>query len=222
MSEDAITENSDANEEVTNTGAGDESTQEKAIDYEKRYMDLRSEFDRRNSQYAEADQFLSQLRDPETQAEALARLGLELDAAEDADDYDEIEVIKRELVELKQARQADTQSAQEREVFEAHLDNVFGQIDSLEGELGRELDEEEAETLMDIADARAVRGEPFDIKELYESRFDSVYKRRQGEWMKSKKAPRVMSGQSASKQPDLDNEQERQAWMQARMAASDD
>jgi hypothetical protein len=60
-------------------------------DYEKRYNDLRSEFDRRNQTLSEYEQTFQGLSDPETRAEILAQFGLEVEDDEEELDTPEYE-----------------------------------------------------------------------------------------------------------------------------------
>jgi hypothetical protein len=105
-----------------------------AIDYEQRYTELRSEFDRRNELLAD----IEGRRGPEAQARALAehaRIELEGDDAEPEledefdlppDPLDEIQAIKQELAEEREAKQAEEFDQLEAEYTEKTVEGLEG------------------------------------------------------------------------------------------------
>lgn len=96
------------------------------IDFEQRYNDLRSEFDRRNQQYSEAEQLqaaLSGAAGPEAQAQVLAAFGIELEDDEDMgfDELDEFDPDSR-IDRLESMLEEQQMAAQEEAMAEAEVD----------------------------------------------------------------------------------------------------
>jgi hypothetical protein len=190
---------------------------EDAIDWAKRYNDLRPEFDRAKQRLAELESFVESLSDPETQAEALAAFGLEVEPEDgEAYDDDELAALRRELEELKGLTQSQLEAQQAAEAEEAFIDSLDRDLGGLQQEIGRELDDEEIDFIAGQAYAQALRGETPDVKSIWQT-LEGIYAKRQRQWVESKKAPRVLGGQSASKQPDLLNRKERLEYAARRL-----
>lgn len=178
--------------------------------YEKRYADLRSEFDRRNSLLDRARQ---------GDVAAIRELGFDVDEPEDdpTPEYDEdpidarLSPLQKELEEIKQWKQA-----QEAERIAS---GIRSHVDSLAQQAGVELTDTDREYIFRGAVSGDKIGEDT-TKAAFEAHIayrTSLLDAEKANWVQTKKAPRVGTGQAVEKQPDLDNEQERIAWMQAQM-----
>lgn len=178
--------------------------------YEKRYADLRSEFDRRNS-------LLDKARNGDI--DAIRALGFEVDAPEPdpTPEYEEdpyaaqLTPLQKELEELKAWKQ-------EQEAAKV-ASSIRSHVDSLSTEAGVTLTDRDKEIIF----SQAVGGDQISA-ESTEAAFKAHLEWRNAllESVQAKPAPaRPGTGQAATKQPDLDNEQERIAWMSARLQGLD-
>lgn len=196
------------------------------VDYEQRYNDLRSEFDRRNQQYAEAERFsqaLSGAAGPEAQAQALAAYGIELDD-------DEIDDLADELDEFDPDARIDRLEAQleeqellrvEAEAVEAENEYLAEGIEALQNQEGREFSEQEISALASIARANPDEDGWPDL-ELAHAHMSNLIQDRQSAWLESKKASRRPgSGVAAEKAVDLDDDEARVQWMADRIEAAE-
>ena len=191
-----------------------------AHDYEKRYNDLRSEFDKRNEEL----KLLEQLRsdDPAVYSNALKELGFGGDEPEDDtpdEDAPPWAHLEKDLKALQDKIAADEaaiaeQIRQQEEI--AHVQSQLGEVDP-----DKTLTQEEVDLL--LAAAYAKRGEDGlpDVKTaygLYEKGLEVATER----WRKSKKAPHVPKGGPAANpaNPNLDDEAERHAWILSQIGAS--
>jgi hypothetical protein len=110
-----------------------------AVDYEKRYNDLRSEFDSRNQRYSQYEQFIGNLNDPATQAEALRVFGIELQ--EEGEPEEELPGDPEERweqrfnqIEAHLQQQADKEAEGEVQALEKeYLDKSIADIEKAEG-----------------------------------------------------------------------------------------
>jgi DNA gyrase/topoisomerase IV subunit A len=201
--------------------AADEATSEEetpaeeaepAVDYEKRYTDLRPEYDRNQQRLSEYEQFIGHLRDPETQAEALQALGLQLEEDEEPEDdeYDdpeerleaELEGVKEYLAEQQQAQQF--AEHQEREV-----DYVDDAITELEDEESIELSDKEFGVVVRLADTmRDENGWP-DVRAAWEA-LGGISEAQRKRYVESKKANKPSAnGTAGTEKIDMADEDER-------------
>lgn len=195
------------------------------IDFEQRYNDLRSEFDRRNQQYSEAEQLqaaLSGAAGPEAQAQVLAAFGIELedeqpDEFDDLDDFDPDARIDRLEAMLEEQQMA----AQEEAMAEAEVEYLTEGIERLEQQEGREFSDQEIATLASIARANPDENGVPDL-EVAHAHLTELIQDRQSAWVQSKKAKRPGSGIAADRAVDLDNEEARIQFMADRLAAAED
>lgn len=172
-----------------------------------RYENLRREFDRKNA-----------LLDRATKGdvEAIRALGFEYDEP-DADptpveDYEDPYAPKltahdKELAELKAWKQ--------QVEAEKVANSIRSHVDSLSTEHGVELTDRDKEIIF----SQAVGGDQISADQT-EAAFKAHVEWRNAllESVQAKPAPpRPGTGQAATKQPDLDNPQERHAWMMARL-----
>jgi len=191
---------------------------EQTIDWQKRYEDIRPEFDRTNQALSQYQSLVDGLQseDPDTRAEAALALGFELvDGAEEEVDepVDQDTELARQVAELNQWRAQQQQDATEQQQLaqvEAHVDAQMG---ALEG-----LDEADRDWVL----SRALALDPDDqgMPDVRAAFADLVARdtRKQQAWGKTKKAPSISAvGQEGTQAPNLDNDHERQQWMAERL-----
>jgi len=195
------------------------------IDFEQRYNDLRSEFDRRNQQYSEAEQLqaaLSGAAGPEAQAQVLAALGIELEDDEDTgfDELDEFDPDSR-IDRLESMLEEQQMAAQEEAMAEAEVDYLTDGIEALEQQEGREFSDQEIAILASVARANPDDNGAPDLAVAH-AHLTELLNDRQSAWVQSKKAKRPGSGVAAEKAADLDNDEARVQFMADRFAAAED
>lgn len=166
------------------------------IDYEKRYNDLRSDYDRRNQRVSELEQFYGQLADPQTQAEALQALGLELADVEDDEELEADPDARIERMEQFLSQRAEAEAEQELfELERQYLDQEIGKLDDT-------LSEKEQEAVRNLAlSLQDSEGLP-DVNAAHEL-LKQVAEERQQRYLESKKAPRVELGQAGLEKEDM-------------------
>lgn len=127
--QDAPVETGDAQEETTSQ---EEASQEE-VDWQKRYTDLRSDYDRRNPGY----QLVDALQNPETRDEAFERLAEELgyDLEEEEEEEDDEDLEDEE--EFRDPRVDELLSEREQELRERYLDDLESYIDTELGKLAK-------------------------------------------------------------------------------------
>lgn len=196
------------------------------IDFEQRYNDLRSEFDRRNQQYAEAEQLEAVLAGeagPEAQAQALAAFGIELEGDEEFDEFDdELDEYDPDarIDRLESFLEEQQMAAEEEAMAEAEQEYLAEGLGILEEQEGREFSDQELETLVSIAVANPDdQGVP-DLAFAHQHLNDLIQDRQQA-WVQSKRSGRVPgSGVAAEKAVDLNDEEARVQWMADRIEAA--
>lgn len=196
------------------------------IDFEQRYNDLRSEFDRRNAQYSEAEQLqaaLSGAAGPDAQAQVLAAFGIELEGDEEYDDLDDLgEYDPDARIDRLEAMIAEQQMAAEEEAMaEAEIEYLTEGIESIEQGEGREFSDQEIAILASVARANPDANGVPDL-EVAHAHLTELLNDRQSAWVDSKKAKRPGSGIAADRAVDLDNEEARVQFMADRLAAAED
>lgn len=218
-------ESDKANEEesFTDSFKPDELPEEARAAYEKAYNEMRGDYSRKTAELAEQrkaarewQQFGEQLSNPETQAQALAHLGLEIQDTE-GEFLDPEEELKQRLAALEQDRvqQYETQRITQQE--EQELAYLGQQLESLEQKEGREFTDEEAELIAATAIGSPSNGLP-DVGRAYQL-LTGAYSERQKSWAEQKKAPRPLGGgRSASKEIDMSD---REARIQAQAQAAE-
>jgi hypothetical protein len=195
------------------------------IDFEQRYSDLRSEFDRRNQQYAEAEQLqaaLSGAAGPEVQAQILAQFGIELEDDEDFD-FDELDEYDPDarIDRLESMLEEQQMEAEEEMMAEAEVDYLTEGIEALEQHEGREFSDQEIAVLASVARANPDGNGVPDL-EVAHAHLSELLQDRQSAWVQSKKAKRPGSGMAAERAADLDNDEARVQFMADRFAAAED
>jgi hypothetical protein len=196
-----------------------------AVDYEQRYNDLRSEFDRRNQQYSEAEQLqmaLAGQAGPDAQAEILRRFGIELED-EEGDQFDELDEFDPDArIDRLEAMLEEQQMAAEQEAYvEAETEYLTEGIESLEQSEGREFSDQEIAILASVARANPNEQGLPDLRVAH-AHLTELLQDRQSAWVESKKAARRPgSGIAADRAADLDNDEARVQFIADRIAAAD-
>lgn len=193
--------------------AAPETPPEPTTNWEQRYQDLRPEFDRKSQQLSEYEALVEALSDPESRDEVLAMLGPEEAPVDDeADPYD----TRLQAIEgyLQENAQHDTEQQQISQLAE----NIDGQFDTLEQEIGKKLSDEQLDTLEVLALAnRDDQGNP-DVKGAYEYLNKLIDAERQN-WVQSKRSEQPLLGQPGSEQIDTSNQEDRVRAMAALIEA---
>lgn len=196
------------------------------IDFEQRYNDLRSEFDRRNAQYSEAEQLqaaLSGAAGPEAQSQVLAAFGIELEGDEDFDEFDDLGEFDPDarIDRLEAMLEEQQMAAQEEAMAEAEVEYLTEGIEALEEKEGREFSDQEIAVLASVARANTDENGVPDLDAAH-AHLTELLQDRQSAWVQSKKAKRPGSGIAADRAVDLDNEEDRVQFMADRLAAAED
>lgn len=196
-----------------NPEAPEGDTPQQEIDYQKRYDDLRSEFDRRNQQWSKYEQ------DPN---EFLREHGYELAEQEEPEDEVELEEdldpYETRLSALEARQQQEALEEQQDQYEDAVVDHINGELTELVKDTGREFSEDEFQTLGDLSRILVNdQGIP-DVKAAYQRIYEGVLSKERDRWVNSKKAPQVSAGRAGSSAPNLDNPEERREYMAQRLA----
>lgn len=196
------------------------ATEAPSIDFEKRYNDLRSEFDRRAQREAERDRQLDEYR------QQLESLQASTPAAPKQDNWDdeeyEVDPLARQAAQEAQARVArleaqlaaqaeqDTlarQEAQEHTYIDEELDRLEQQFDT------KLPDRASAWIGRDALENRdPITGQP-DVEGAFAA-YNQMMEAQKKQWVSGKRsAPAPASGPGAVEVPDLDDPDARQAWI---------
>lgn len=205
-----------------------EQTQEQ-IDWQKRYEDLRPQYDRTMTEAQEARKYREaaealQSDDDDARRRAAEFLGLEIEEPEPdlyADPNDEV---RRELAELKDQWGQFTQQQQTEQQKQRDVQTVAEGLAEAQDKLGRELLPEEITLLGDAAFYnRNSQGLP-DIQAVTEA-WLKIREADQKSWANTKKAPHVATGgQAGTQTPNFDemSESEQVKWMTEQVIARSD
>lgn len=171
-------------------------------------------------QLREAQEVYEALQDPDKQADALRRLGIEL---EDDDYEDEVEdPYEARIAALEQRYQQSQESAQQQQLEQAEHAFVVDGLQKLQQKTGREFTDEELDTLGHLSTAlRDTEGFP-DVDAAYERIYATVLPNERKRWEGQKDAPQAPQGSASSEVPDLDTPQGRAAHIAARLAKNAD
>jgi hypothetical protein len=183
-------------------------------DYEKRYTDLRSDYDRKNQRLKQFEEFYGQLADPETQAEALRALGLELEDDEEVETDEEFEDpdARIERIEGYLSQQEEQRAEAElQELEEAYLEQEVGRLDA-------KLSEKEKEAVKNLAYSYEDEDGLPDVAAAYEV-LSQASKEAQSRYLESKKAPKVEPGTAGVEKVDLNDEDARKGFLAALIEA---
>lgn len=192
----------------TEVGTPAPGSDEQTVDYEKRYNDLRSDYDRKNQRLSELEGFFGALTTEETQAQALAALGIDYEEVEDDDeDFDELDPVER--IERVEARLAEKeQQEQHAKVVALEKEYVAESISEITKAKSLELSDKERQVVETLADRmRDEEGIP-DVEAAIET-FQAAAEANLGRYRESKKAPMVELGQAGTEKIDLSDEDAR-------------
>ena len=212
-----IEETPDAPDQAAPDGTpADTATPE--VNWEERYSNLQPEYTRATQEAAQYREIIDLARqgDPE----ALSLLGLDLAEEPQADEEPEYvdpdERLSAMEQYLLQRAEQEQQAQQEQEWLAAAEQSVQEQVAQLEKEHG-DLSEDDVAYLLDLASIDE-NGMP-DVVGAFERDQQRLDAKRQA-WVKSKRAPQVRSGASASSQPNLDDPEERRDYLAQQLAAN--
>lgn len=180
------------------------------INWQKRYEDLRPQFDRTNQQ-------LAQLNDEAYQRQLMAEWGYEVEDPEPTQET-ESEYAER-LARLEQAEEARQAQAQQ----DAQLQQITSSVDEQFKQTAPDLDPQTREWVT----TRALNMDPRDdgmpnIAGAYQD-FQAWEAERQKQWEQDRKRPRSPQippgGQAGTDAPNLDDREARRTWMAEQLAA---
>ena len=196
-------------------GHAPESPDSPAVDYEKRYSDLRPEYDRTTQRLSQYEQFIGNLRNPETQAEALRALGFDLEDenAEPDDDYtDPEDRYEQRFAQIEQFLQQEAEAKAQADYEKLERQYLDEQVAEIAKSESVELTAEEREAVEGLADRmRDEDGIP-DVKGAYEL-LSRAAEARQKRYVKSKKAPKVELGAAGTEKLDMADEDVRRTHL---------
>lgn len=212
----------DDTEEETPVEPADPSTEDTSSEADaetvdaQRYKELQADHTRKSQRLSELEETFSSLTDPEQQAEALRRLGIELE--EDSDDEDEFDdpydELKAEVDNLKSQLDERNQSEQQQAQVEAEDAHISQEIDRIASDLGEQFSDEEVEFIGYTAlGRRKDDGAPdveWAVKRLF-GKEESIIANRRKNWTQTKKAARPGSGSTATDKFDPTDPKQRQA-----------
>ena len=217
------------------SGQGATGGQGGDFDYQRAYSELRPEYTRTTQALSEYEQLFAALSDPETQAEALSALGLELaetgsQGTGDDDFVDpleqELEALRAQVTELSSARELEVQAAEEAQTIAMRDDYIGEYLTYLEKEVARrQFDEREEEVLGNLAIAMTGEDGIPDVQGAFERRYgdQGVLELQRQHWIDSKRgafsAP-LGSSIPADKRPQTRGD--RVAYIDERMRALED
>ncbi len=180
------------------------------IDWEKRYNDLRPEWDRAKTQLSEYEQYQPLIQSLQTDPRAtIAALQEQFgDEYEEEDDYEDP---GERALRLIQEQQETAQQQAERERLEEMEEQYVGEgIDALAERDNVELSDHAQAVIYALATNDALRGENGrpDVEAAYDA-LRAFEKEVRDSYVNSKKSPRIPSGRPGEKSPDLSNDEER-------------
>src|SRR5437879_2364197 len=181
--------------------------------FQKRYEDLRPQYDRTVSENAELRQLLEALSsdDPELRGLAAEALGIQLQEEEQLE-LDEAQQLAQRLDQLEKFFVQNQQETQTHANQEAEIDFLDAEMTALEEAGGFEFTEAEVKTLASLADRlRTDEGAP-DVRAAF-SLLEEAAKEVSTRQVKSKKAPQVQTGAAGEPELDFKDENARVAAM---------
>jgi hypothetical protein len=197
-----------------------QGTDEQTNEWEQRYKDLQADYTRKSQDLARYE------KDPDFKREHFQKLASELgysieepdpDEGHEEDEYEFVDPVARKQLEELQSRLAE--SEQNRELAEMDR-SVKAQFKRLG------IDDDQDQELLLLLATRPGAPPNADGMPDIEAARASLTKRdeaAQKRWAQTKRAPRIAGGgQTGTQVPDLDNEQDRVAWMAQQWAASAD
>jgi Skp family chaperone for outer membrane proteins len=230
MADDAIDEAPEtpdtpiADETPVEEAASEAPSSDTQIDWEKRYNDLRPEWDRAKTQLSEFEQYQPLIQSLQTDPRATIAALQEQFGDEYEDDEDDYEDPGERALRLIQEQQETAQQQAERERLEEMEEQYVGEgIDALAERDNVELSDHAQAVIYALATNDALRGENGrpDVEAAYDA-LRAFEKEVRDSYVNSKKSPRIPSGRPGEKSPDLSNEQERVNYMAQIIEANSD
>lgn len=192
---------------------------EPAIDWQKRYEDLRPEYDRTTQRASQYEQLVNALRDgdPDTRAEAARLLDLEFVTEENDGSFEDPSDEALTRVAALEAQLAAQRDEQQSQAHLAHVETaVETQLDSIDG-----LDEGDKDWIVSRAISMPPTSDGLPDIQAAHQELVARDEARLKQWAATKRAPSFSpGGQAGTQTPNLDNEAERVAWMTQRLAES--
>jgi len=184
--------------------ATDESTETQTADpYEQRYNDLRAQYDRIHPRYSQYETFISNLTNPETQAEALRALGLEIeDDEEDEVSDDPTEALAERLDQFESYLTQQAQQAEQAEIKELEAEWLSKSLSEIEKSENVKLSDKERKAIENLG--HSVRDE--DGIPDYEAAFklfSEASEASRERYLKSKDSAKVELGTAGQETVDL-------------------
>ena len=196
----AAPQNEDTPQVETPAPAEDTQEDHGVVDYRNRYDNLRQEFTRKSQRLAELE---ARLAEQESQYE------------EDDDDlggYEEYSEDEFRRLARKEAEALLSARDRREAELQADEDYINAEIAALEKSLKEDFDEKEWQHLGDTAwKLRDENGRP-DVKRAYED-FTGLFEARKKKWVSGKRSARPTSGPGAAELVDLDDSQQRAAFI---------
>jgi hypothetical protein len=203
---DAPNETPDQTQPSQEEPASESTDSQPTEDYQKRYDDLRPQYDRTMSELQQHKEFLGQLANPETQAEALRQLGLELDQQEAPDDDEYVDPEERLNSQLEQVQnwiQAQEEERDHQELIELQAQYLDQNISAIEKQHGQLSDGEKEAIALLALELEDDGGLP-DVNAAYE-KLVAAAEARSKRYIESKKAPKAPTGTAGEKPVNLDS-----------------
>jgi hypothetical protein len=188
-----------SNDAPDNGQGGDGGRQ--AFDFEQGYNQLRPEYTRTTQELSQAQQrlsdydaFMEALSDPDTQAEALASLGFEMETgAAPEDDFadpleQEVQYLRAAVDELRQGRELEAATQEEQETLDMR-DNFIGQfLDYIEETEKMKFDDHDEEVLGNLAIAMSGEDGVPDVQGAFNALYgeQGLLERQRKQWIDSK------------------------------------
>lgn len=174
-----------------------------AFDFKQGYEQLRPEYTRTTQDLSEAKQrlsdyesFLEALSDPDTQAEALASLGFEMETGATQKDESEfqdplekeVEYLRGVVDELRQGRELEAVSQQEQEVLDLRDDFIGESITAIEEQFEMKFDGKDEEVLGNLAIAMSDTDGVPDVQGAFAALYgeEGLLERQRSQWIDSK------------------------------------
>jgi hypothetical protein len=191
------------------------------IDWQKRYADLQPEYTRTTQRLAELERqqelydLLISTEDPDTRRQVAERLGYALDEADPQPDEDTDPLV---AYDERLARLEQTLTAREQQEQQAvHAAEVRAVVDERLDTLGIDKDDQDWVLAYAINALPPTQEGLPDVGQAFQV-FSARETDRQKRWASSKRAPHITPhGQAATEVPNLDNREERWAYMTRRL-----
>lgn len=192
-----------SHDNAPDNGQGGDNGGQSTFDFEQGYNQLRPEYTRTTQELSAAQQRLSDyeaffeaMSDPETQAEALASLGFEMDTgAAPADDDEfadpleqEVNYLRSVVEDLQRNRELEAATQEEQETLALRDDYIGESLNYIESATGMSFKEEDEEILGNLAIAMADEQGVPDVEAAFNALYgqQGLLERQRSQWIDSK------------------------------------